>query len=45
LGLHWCANTMVAMGGSLTLVSEGQGLGASAVLELAASELAQDIAA
>lgn len=45
LGLHWCANTMVAMGGSLTLVSEGQGLGASAVLELAASELVQDIAA
>lgn len=45
LGLHWCANTMVAMGGSLTLLSDGQGLGASAVLELAASDLAQDIAA
>jgi len=45
LGLHWCANTMVAMGGSLTLLSEGQGMGASAVLELAASDLVQDIAA
>lgn len=45
LGLHWCANTMVAMGGSLTLLSEGQGMGASAVLELAASDVVQDLAA
>ena len=42
LGLHWCANSMVAMGGSLTLVSEGKGRGASAVLELAHSELMRD---
>ena len=46
LGLHWCANTMVAMGGSLTLLSEGIGIGASAVLELAASDLVrEDVAA
>lgn len=46
LGLHWCANTMVAMGGSLTLLSEGIGVGASAVLELAASDLVrEDVAA
>lgn len=45
LGLHWCANTMVAMGGSLMLLSEGQGMGASAVLELAASDVIQEIAA
>jgi signal transduction histidine kinase len=42
LGLHWCANSMVAMGGSLTLLSEGKGRGASAVLELAHSELMRD---
>ena len=46
LGLHWCANSMVAMGGSLTLESEGKGRGASAVLELAHSELMrEDVAA
>ncbi len=46
LGLHWCANSMVAMGGSLTLLSEGKGRGASAVLELAASDLVrEDVAA
>ncbi|MCR5871879.1 HAMP domain-containing histidine kinase [Sphingomonas sp. J344] len=27
LGLHWCANSMVAMGGSLRLESEGKGRG------------------
>lgn len=37
LGLHWCANTMVAMGGSMRLESEGRGLGACAVLDLAAA--------
>lgn len=34
LGLHWCANSMVAMGGSLKLDSAGRGLGARAVLTL-----------
>ena len=36
LGLHWCANAMLAMGGSLRLESDGGGLGARAVLTLAA---------
>ncbi|MDQ2879195.1 MAG: histidine kinase, partial [Pseudomonadota bacterium] len=34
LGLHWCANSMLAMGGSLALESEGAGRGAVAVLTL-----------
>ncbi len=38
LGLHWCANSMVAMGGSLALRSDGKGQGARAVLMLQASE-------
>ena len=38
LGLHWCANSMVTMGGSLTLRSDGQGNGARAVLTLQASD-------
>ena len=38
LGLHWCANSMVAMGGSLTLKSDGKGNGARAVLVLQASD-------
>ncbi|PKP99527.1 MAG: histidine kinase [Alphaproteobacteria bacterium HGW-Alphaproteobacteria-15] len=38
LGLHWCANSMVAMGGALALRSEGRGQGACAVLTLAASD-------
>lgn len=38
LGLHWCANSMVAMEGSLVLVSEGPGRGAVAVLTLRAPE-------
>jgi signal transduction histidine kinase len=38
LGLHWCANSMVAMEGSLALVSEGRGRGAVAVLTLRAPE-------
>jgi signal transduction histidine kinase len=33
-GLHWCANTIRAMGGSLTLESEGQGYGARATIVL-----------
>jgi signal transduction histidine kinase len=34
-GLHWCANSMTAMQGSLRLESEGEGRGAVAVLTLA----------
>ncbi len=34
LGLHWCANWMVAMGGRLQLDSDGPGLGARAILTL-----------
>lgn len=36
LGLHWCANTVSAMGGSLTLTSEGPGRGATATLTVPA---------
>lgn len=46
LGLHWCANSMLAMGGSLTLKSEGRGFGARAVLSLQASAaMREDVAA
>jgi len=34
LGLHWCANSMAAMGGVLELRSAGQGTGAVAILTL-----------
>jgi len=34
LGLHWCANTVTAMGGNLELVSPGEGQGACARLTL-----------
>ena len=34
LGLHWCANSMTAMEGSLRLESEGPGLGAVAIVTL-----------
>ncbi|HWK36429.1 ATP-binding protein [Sphingomonas sp.] len=37
LGLHWCANSMVAMGGALRLESDGRGVGARAVLTLQAA--------
>lgn len=40
LGLHWCANTVNAMGGSLTLTSEGPGKGATATLTLPAGAAA-----
>ena len=36
LGLHWCANSMNAMEGSLRLASEGKGRGAAATLTLKA---------
>ncbi|WP_423602347.1 CHASE4 domain-containing protein [Sphingomonas sp. MS122] len=42
LGLHWCANSMVAMGGSLALRSDGKGQGARAVLTLPASDAARE---
>ena len=46
LGLHWCANSMLAMGGSLSLNSAGKGQGARAVLCLQASHsMRQDAAA
>ncbi len=37
LGLHWCANSMNAMEGSLRLVSDGKGHGAVATLTLKAA--------
>ena len=37
LGLHWCANSMTAMGGALRLESEGRGRGAVAILTLPAA--------
>lgn len=37
LGLHWCANAILAMDGTLALVSEGRGTGARAVLRLRAA--------
>jgi signal transduction histidine kinase len=40
IGLHWSANAMRAMGGSIRLVSEGVGQGATAVLTL---RLAKDM--
>jgi signal transduction histidine kinase len=36
LGLHWCANTVRAMGGSLELESDGVGKGARAIISLPA---------
>ncbi|RSY87009.1 HAMP domain-containing protein [Sphingomonas koreensis] len=41
LGLHWCANSMIAMGGSLALRSDGRGTGARAVLTLQAADAAK----
>lgn len=34
LGLHWCANTIRAMGGHLSLESDGSGAGARATIKL-----------
>ncbi|MFZ3485562.1 ATP-binding protein [Sphingomonas sp. 3-13AW] len=47
LGLHWCATSMMAMGGALRLESEGPGRGARAVLTLQAgtAEASSEIAA
>ncbi|MGN6817772.1 MAG: sensor histidine kinase [Sphingomonas sp.] len=41
LGLHWCANSMTAMEGSLSLESDGVGRGAIARLTLKAPEHGQ----
>lgn len=38
LGLHWCANTIRAMNGSLELESDGVGKGARAVITLPADQ-------
>lgn len=45
LGLHWCADAMTAMRGSLKLESEGPGRGAVAVLTLGLAEKAEALAA
>lgn len=36
LGLHWCSHALSMMGGTLTLESEGLGLGATAIVRLPA---------
>ena len=45
LGLHWCANSMTAMEGTLRLESAGRGQGATAVLTLRAVAAREDRAA
>ncbi len=45
LGLHWCANSMLAMEGTLDLQSDGQGRGARAVLTLGAAIAEEELAA
>ncbi|MES2987581.1 MAG: CHASE4 domain-containing protein [Pseudomonadota bacterium] len=48
LGLHWCANSMLAMEGTLELRSDGKGSGARAILTLGHAEVmtaAEEIAA
>jgi signal transduction histidine kinase len=37
IGLHWCANTVAAIGGSMRIDSEGPGLGATVQIELPAA--------
>lgn len=39
LGLHWCANTVNALGGTLSLESNGPGQGATATLDLPAAPM------
>jgi signal transduction histidine kinase len=43
IGLHWSANAMRAMGGSIALESEGLGLGATAVLVLRRAAIATPV--
>ncbi|WP_404369929.1 CHASE4 domain-containing protein [Sphingomonas sp. MMS24-J45] len=45
LGLHWCANSMNAMGGGLKLESDGPGTGAVALLTLPLAEDRAELAA
>lgn len=45
LGLHWCANSMLAMDGTLELVSDGKGMGARAILTLGAAAATENLAA
>ncbi len=45
LGLHWCANSMNAMEGTLRLESEGSGRGAVAILTLRAADVSLQDAA
>ena len=45
LGLHWCANSMAAMHGSLRLESEGPGRGAVAILTLELADEGREEAA
>lgn len=42
LGLHWCANIVTAMGGALTIRSEGVGRGATATISLAMAGAGED---
>jgi signal transduction histidine kinase len=44
IGLHWCANAIRIMGGSLTIESGGKGQGATAVLVLKAAAVALPLA-
>jgi signal transduction histidine kinase len=44
LGLHWCANSMNAMEGSLRLESEGKAMGAVAILTLRGADAMKDAA-
>ncbi|MEY2927208.1 MAG: hypothetical protein RL367_1685 [Pseudomonadota bacterium] len=41
IGLHWTANAMRAMNGSITLESDGKGQGATAILTLALAKTAR----
>jgi signal transduction histidine kinase len=41
LGLHWCANALSLMSGSLSLTSDGLGLGATATVTLPKSDPAE----
>src|SRR3712207_8674596 len=39
LGLHWCANSAAAMQGSLKVLSDGVGKGATAILDRKSTRL------
>jgi signal transduction histidine kinase len=45
IGLHWCANALRAMGGSIRLESEGAGKGAVAIISLPGKSPAEELAA